>query len=148
MLGVGIHCFIQGVLWFSPVRSALNSTLFDIVREMCCILESVALLALEVTCFFKNKYLDQVSEYKAIRFKDEVVSMSLRTFDLHEQLEDGLSFVLFFKVAYDFVAGGGQVRPHPTQDAVSTLRQPSVRSRILYGLIFRLFTRRVTIWEI
>ena len=37
--------------------------------------------------------------------------------------------------------------PHPP-NAASTLRQPSVRSRILYGLIFRLSTRRVTICKI
>ena len=107
------YCYIQGVLWLSPVRSALKSTLLDIVSEIYCILESIAFVALEVACsfylviflgvyFVKNKYLDQVSEYKAIRFKDEVAFISLRTFDLHEQPEDGLSFVLFFKVTYDF----------------------------------------------
>ena len=97
----------------SMYSSPPNSTIFKVFTGILCFNEYISSQQIEASCslymvaflvfhFVKMKHIDLITSSHSSRWRDEILNASSDIFSLHEQFEDALSFILFFKVASDF----------------------------------------------
>ena len=90
-----------------------NSTISKVIIGVFCFNEYVIFQEMELACslymitflvlhFVKMKHLDSIASYNSSRWREKILLASSDISYLYEQFEDAFSFILFFKVAFDF----------------------------------------------